>query len=121
MRPGRRKFGWACLSATRRRGLPFIGCLVYESILKLRPGEENDTYWHPATANLLVLSNPVRLLADLVGFEPLGGRAVELVTGVSRIDLNNKRSLCLRPVFPTGISPVKLHHRAWTGGYVHGD
>jgi hypothetical protein len=24
-------------------------------------------------------------------------------------------------VFPTGISSVKLHHRAWVGGYVRGD
>jgi hypothetical protein len=49
--------------------------------------EENDIYWHPATASLLALSIPVRLLAGLVDFEPLGGRAVELVVGVSCTNL----------------------------------
>jgi hypothetical protein len=67
-------------------------CLVYESILKLRPGEKNDTYWLPATASLLALSSPVRLLTDLVYFESLGGRAVELVAGVSCADLSHKRT-----------------------------
>jgi hypothetical protein len=44
--------------------------------------EENETYWRPVTASLLVLSSPVRLITDLVNFEPLGGSAVELVAGV---------------------------------------
>ena len=51
--------------------------------------EEIDTYRHPATASLLAQSSPVRLLADLVDFEPLGGRAVELVAGISCTDLSH--------------------------------
>jgi hypothetical protein len=46
--------------------------------------EENETYWHPVTASLLALSSPVRLIADLVDFDP--GRTVEL--GVLCVDLN---------------------------------
>jgi hypothetical protein len=90
MRPGRRRFGWACPSASRRHGLPFTVCFVYELILKLRPGEENDTYWRPATASLLALSSPVQFLTDLVYFESLGGRAVALVAGVSCTDISHK-------------------------------
>jgi hypothetical protein len=56
--------------------------------------EENDTYWDPATASLLVLSSLIQLLADLVDFESLGGRADELI-GVSRTDLSHKRT-CIR-------------------------
>jgi hypothetical protein len=55
-------------------------------------GEENDTYWHPATASLLTRSSLIRLLANLVDFEPLGGRAFELVAGVSCTDLSHKRT-----------------------------
>ena len=59
--------------------------------------EENDTYWRTATAGQLARSSPVRLLADLVDFEPLGSRAVGLVTGVSCADLSQKADLYLPP------------------------
>jgi hypothetical protein len=39
------------------------------------------TYWRPATSSLLALNSPIRLVVDLGDFEPLGGRAVELVAG----------------------------------------
>lgn len=79
--------------------------------------EEDDTYWRPAatTASQLVLSGPIRLVADLVDFEPLG---VCLGTA-KRAALESKDCKKLKKkthVFPTGI----LHHRAWVTGYVYG-
>jgi hypothetical protein len=57
-------------------------------------GEEDDTYWRPATANLLAQCGhgPDRLLAEPFNFKALGGRAIELVVGVSCIDLSHKRT-----------------------------
>jgi hypothetical protein len=59
--------------------------------------EVNDTYWRPATASLLARSklSPVRLVADLVDSEPLGGRAVELVAAVSCTDLSHNKRTCV--------------------------
>ena len=45
--------------------------------------KENSTYWRPGTASLITVNSPVRLLADLVNFERLGSRPVELIAGVS--------------------------------------
>jgi hypothetical protein len=93
--------GWYRASCARLRADDAVCrslCVVYESILKQHVcaagRDENDTYWRPATASLLARSSPVRLVADLVNFEPLGGRAVELDAGVSCTDLSHKRTLC---------------------------
>lgn len=82
MRPGRRRFGWACMSA------PTWFAVRCVPRLQVNPGaaagrEKNDTYSHADFANLLALSSPVRLPVDLVNFEPVGGRAVEHDTGIS--------------------------------------
>jgi hypothetical protein len=90
-------------------------CFVYKSIMKLRPGEENDTYWHPATASLLALSSPVRLLTDLVDFESLGGRAVELVAGVSCTDLSHKRT-CVAGVTEEKKKCSRKKEQIWKSG-----
>ncbi len=54
-----------------------------------------EEYNKSATDNLLELSSPAQLLADLVGPEPLGSRAIELVAGVPCIDFSHKQtSIC---------------------------
>src|SRR6266849_1697103 len=54
-----------------------------------------EEYNKSATDNLPALSSPARLLADLVGLEPLGSRAIELVAGVPGIDFSHKQtSIC---------------------------
>ena len=54
-----------------------------------------EEYNKSATDNLLALSSPAQLLADLVGLEPLGSRAIELVAGVPCIDFSHKQtSIC---------------------------
>jgi hypothetical protein len=90
-----------CPSAIRQRGLPFTVDLVYMSILKLRSVERKMIHNGVRTASLLVLSSPIQLLADLVDFESLSGRADEL-TGISRTDLiyleQNKSPLFRAPI-----------------------
>ena len=54
-----------------------------------------EEYNKSATDNLPALSSPTQLLADLVGLEPLGSHAIELVAGVPCIDFSHKQtSIC---------------------------
>ena len=54
-----------------------------------------EEYNKSAIDNLLALSSPAQLLADLVGLEPLGSRAIEHVADVSCIDFSHKQtSIC---------------------------
>jgi len=95
MHSRRRLFGWACPSASRRRGLPFTVSRLRVDAEAAVGRDENHTYRRPATPSLPTLRHkvaPVRLLVD---FEPLGGCAVEFVAGVSCTDLSHKPT-CVR-------------------------
>ena len=70
--PGKETVWLACPSASRRGSRFTVGSQVDAEAAARR--EEDDTYWRPTTttASLLDLSGPIRLVADLVDFEPLG-------------------------------------------------
>jgi hypothetical protein len=68
----RRRFGWACPSASHLNGLMFAVFLVYQANTEAAAGRgENETYCTgvlPLPAWCHEVRSPVRLLADLVRF-----------------------------------------------------
>lgn len=91
-------WGYGCRECHRDRRA--VHCRACASVCVAQKKNEDEKEKRLRTDVLLVKSSPIRLLANLVNFEPLGGRTIERVAGrgVARSHISHKWTSIMRPL-----------------------
>lgn len=96
--------------------------LVPDEVVARRDLRREGHGYGTAVHDVLLIPVLIWFSADLVDFEPLGGRTIELVAGrgAARGHIRHEWAGIVWPVFLTRISPVKLQDGAWVRRRDHG-